>query len=141
MLRKKEHLQLEVQSRATILIHLKKSFEKDECKLGEFGKSKDEVQQVVAECQLKCKDSGVILDLIVVEKYKATTTIIIVDLKKRKRDFKFQHFLVDNQREKVQEGQKEHALALTQLEDVSAELQMFENEGNHNSLWIKGLLC
>jgi hypothetical protein len=32
----------------------------------------------------------------------------------------------------VQEGQKEHDLALTQLEAMSANVQFLENESNHN---------
>ncbi len=38
----------------------------------------------------------------------ASTTI--ESLKKSKRDFELQNFLVENDREKVQEGQKEHNL-------------------------------
>ncbi len=53
------------------------------------------------------------------EKYKAMVATIVANLKKRERDFEFQLFLVDNQREKVHEGKKEHELALTQLEVVS----------------------
>ncbi len=78
------------------MIHLKKSLEKDECKLGEFSKSKDKGWQEIAECQLKCKDSNIALDLTTLEKYMAMATIIIVDLKKKEKDFEFQLFFVDN---------------------------------------------
>lgn len=113
---------------ATTLIHLKKSLEKDECKLREFGKSRDKAWQEVAKCQLKCKDLSVTLDYTVVEKYRAMVAIVVTNLKKRERDFEFQLFLVDNQREKMQEGQKKHDLALTQLEVVSVDVQLLENE-------------
>jgi hypothetical protein len=32
----------------------------------------------------------------------------------------------------VQEGQKEHDIALTQLEVMSAKVQLLENEGSYN---------
>jgi hypothetical protein len=54
---------------------------------------------------LKCEDLNATLDYIVVEKYRAMGAIVVVNLKKRERDFEFQLFLVDNQKEKVQEGQ------------------------------------
>jgi hypothetical protein len=104
MLTEKECLQLEVQSWAITLIHLKKSLEKDECKLGEFSKSRDKARQKVTKCQLKCENLNIILDYIVVEKYRAMVATIVANLKKRERDFEFQLFLVDNQREKMQEG-------------------------------------
>ncbi len=80
------------------------------------------------------------MDYIVVEKYKAMVATIVANLKKRERDFEFQLFLVNNQREKVHEGKKEHELALTQLEVVSVDVQLFDNESSHNQLLMKGLL-
>ncbi len=74
------------------MIHLKKSLEKDECKLGEFEKNRDKVRQEVAKCQLKCEDLNITLDYIVVEKYKAMAAIVVANLKKTKKDFKFQLF-------------------------------------------------
>jgi len=63
-----------------------------------------------------------------------STTIAV--LKKRGWDFEFHTFLVDNQREKIQEGKKEHDLIVTQLESLSV-----DNQGNINKIWIQGLLC
>jgi hypothetical protein len=40
----------------------------------------------------------------------------------------------------VHEGKKEHELALTQLEVVSVDVQLFDNESSHNQLLMKGLL-
>jgi hypothetical protein len=45
----------------------------------------------------------------------AMASTSIASLKKSKRDFELQVFFIENEREKVQEGQKEHDLALTQL--------------------------
>ncbi len=59
-------------------------------------------------------------------------TIVVADLKKKERDFEFQLFFVDNQGEKVHKGQKEHELALTQLEVASVDVQLLENENNHS---------
>ncbi len=74
------------------------------------------------------------------DKYRAMVAIVVANLKKRERDFEFQLFLVNNEREKMQEGQKKHDLALTQLEVVSVDVQLLENENNPNQLLIKGLL-
>jgi len=60
--------------------------EKDECKLGEFDKSRDKARQKVTKCQLKCEDLNATLDYIVVEKYKAMVATIVANLKKRERD-------------------------------------------------------
>jgi hypothetical protein len=49
-------------------------------------------------------------DPIVLKKYKVMASTTIESLKKSKRDFELQNFLVENDREKVQEGQKEHNL-------------------------------
>ncbi len=66
------------------------------------------------------------------EKYRAMAATIVTNLKKRERDFEFQLFLVDNQKEKMQEGQKEHDLALTQLEVMNVDVQLLENESSHS---------
>jgi len=60
--------------------------EKDECKLGEFDKSRDKARQKVTKCQLKCEDLNATLDYIVVEKYRAMVATIVANLKKRERD-------------------------------------------------------
>jgi hypothetical protein len=52
-------------------------------------------------------------DPIVLKKYKAMASTTIESLKKSERGFELQNFLVENDHEKVQEGQKEHDLALT----------------------------
>jgi hypothetical protein len=62
---------------------------------------------------------NVTLDYIVVEKYRAMAATIVTNLKKR---FWVSTILVNNQREKMQEGQKEHDLALTQLEVVNVDV-------------------
>jgi hypothetical protein len=62
-------------------------------------------------------------------------------LKKREKDFEFHTFLVENQHEKIQEGKKEHDLTMTQLESLSAEVELLDNQGNINKIWIQGLLC
>jgi hypothetical protein len=68
-----------------------------------------------------------------------STTIAI--LKKREQDFEFHYFLVNNQREKIHEGKKEHDLIVTQLESLSAEVELLDNQGSINKIWIQGLLC
>ncbi len=62
-------------------------------------------------------------------------------MKKREKDFEFHTFLVENQHEKIQEGKKEHDLTMTQLESLSAEVELLDNQGNINKIWIQGLLC
>jgi hypothetical protein len=56
MLEEKERLQSEVSSWETTLVHLQKSLEKDECKLLDLGKSRDNVHQEFYVWQAKCKD-------------------------------------------------------------------------------------
>jgi len=68
------------------------------------------------------------------------STIVVV-LKKREQDFEFHTFLVNNQREKIHEGKKEHDLTVTQLESLSAEVKLLDNQGSINKIWIQGLLC
>jgi hypothetical protein len=68
-----------------------------------------------------------------------STTIVV--LKKREQDFEFHTFLVENQHENIQEGEKEHDLTMTQLESLSAEVKLLDNQGSINKIWIRGLLC
>jgi hypothetical protein len=49
--------------------------------------------------------------------------------------------LVENQREKIQEGKKEHDLTVTQLESLSVEVELLDNQGSINKICIQGLLC
>ncbi len=110
-----EHLQSEVNSWVTTLIHLKRCLEKDKGKLLELCRNKDNTCKEVSICHSKCTNSIVYFDPIALKKYMAMASTSIASLKKSKRDFELQVFFIENEREKVQEGQKEHDLALTQL--------------------------
>lgn len=59
---------------------------------------------------------------------------IVANLKKREHDFEFHTFLVDNQHEKIQEGKIEHDLTMTQLEYLSVEVELLDNQDTINKI-------
>jgi hypothetical protein len=65
------------------LVHLQKSLEKDERKLLDLGKNRNNVHQEVFVWQAKCKD----YNPIALEKHRAMATTTIANLKKREWDF------------------------------------------------------
>jgi hypothetical protein len=73
-------------------------------------------------------------DPIALEKYKAMASTTITSLKKFEQDFELQNFLVENEREKVQEGQKEHDLALTQLESLTTNVKLLDHEASRSKI-------
>jgi hypothetical protein len=102
----------------------------------DLGKSQNKAHQEVSIWQAKCKD----FDPTTLEKHRAMVSTTIVNLKKREDDFEFLSFLVDNQDEKIQEGKKEHDFTMTQLESLSAKVELLDNQGTINKIWIQGLL-
>jgi len=104
--------------------------EKDEGKLLELCRNKDNTRKEVSLCHSKCTNSTISSNPIVLKKYKAMASTSIASLKKSKRDFELQNFLVENEHEKVQEGQKEHDLALTQLEYLTIEVKLLDHEAS-----------
>ncbi len=82
----------------------------------------------------KCKDSTISSNPIDLKKYKAMTSTIVVALKKCEQDFELQNILVENEHEIVQEGQKKHDLALTQLESLTTKVKLLDHEGSHNKI-------
>ncbi len=85
----------------TTLIHLKKCLEKDEGKLLQLCKSRDNVHKHVSICHSKCINSTISSKLIALKKYKAMVSTTIASLNKSKWDFELQNFLVENEHVKV----------------------------------------
>jgi hypothetical protein len=104
--------------------------EKNEGKLLELCRNKDNARKEVSICHSKCTNSTVSSNPIALKKYKAMASTSIASLKKSRQDFELQNFLVENEREKVQEGQKEHDLALTQLESLTIEVKLLDHEAS-----------
>jgi len=94
----------------------------------------------LAKVGLRHTNSTVSSNPIALEKYKAMASTTIVNLNKSEWDFELQNFLVENECDKVQEGQKEHDLTLTQLEPLTIEVKLLNFETSHSKIWIKGLL-
>jgi len=129
-----------VNSWVTTLIYLNKCLEKDEGKLSKLCRSRDNTHNDVSICHSKCTNSTISSNPTALKKYKAMASTTIVNLNKTKWDFELQNFLVENEHEKVQEGQKEHDQTLTRLESLTIEVKLFNHETSHSKIWIKGLL-
>ncbi len=130
----KEYFQSKVNSQVTTLIHLNKCLEKDNGKLSQLWRSRDNTHKEVYVFHLKCTNFTMSSDPIVLKKYKAMASTTIESLKKSERGFELQNFLVENDHEKVQEGQKENDLALTQLESLTTDVELLDHEASRNKI-------